>query len=155
MERYHGQCHPINTCPTISLSVCQKAREGADPLHPWKEPPVPFPRAAANVFPQAEAAFPDQTQRHGQTSELPFLTQRNAHRAVSPGCSPDSTCHVRDWGFISTSQIQGDGRWEVGRWERQDIGTAGETLASESKVKRTHALQALYSTNGDRERLWN
>ena len=93
------------------------------------------------TFPQAESTFPPQTQRHGQTSELPFLTQRNARWAASPGCSPDSTCHVGDLGFISQMQGGGGGRGLEGtRYQ----GPAGEALTSESKVKRTQPLQALH-----------
>lgn len=77
-------------------------------------------------FPQAEATFPAQTQRHGQASELPLLTQRNARQAASPGCSPGSTCQVGDVGFMSTRQIQGDGGWSGGevvetRYQRQKV----------------------------------
>ena len=77
------------------------------------------------TFPQAVATFPAQTQRHGRASELPFLIQRNACQAAGQGYSPDSTCHVGDLGFISTSQMQGDGRW-------------GDKLPEGQQVKHEH-----------------
>lgn len=148
MERGHSQSSQSTPAPpfTVRTPRSQRRSQPTSSTESQLLSTEPLP-----TFPQAEATFPAQTQRHGQASELPFFTQRNARQAASPGCSPDSTCRVRDVGFISTSQMQGDGGWGGGR---DKIGTAGETRASESEVNRTHSLQAVYSTRGHRESLW-
>lgn len=129
MERSPSQSHSINTCPTTSLAHAKKPEQGLTHLAHGNS----LQLLSRELLP----TFPAQTQRHGQASELPFLTQRNARQAAAQGGSPDSTCHIGDLGFISTSQMQDGGG--LG-WK------AGKALASESKVKRTHPLQALHST---------
>lgn len=141
---------PVNTCPAIR---CLHAREPEKEPTPSSTESQLLSTTPLPTFPQAEATFPAQTQRHGQASELPFFTQRNARQAAGPGCSPDSTCRVEDVGFLSTSQMQGDAGCGGGR--DKIPGTAGETGASESEVDGAHPLQAVYPTRGDRESLWS
>lgn len=76
---------PINTSSTIWLRAKKLEKE---PIHFAHRKSLWFlSTELLPTFPQAEATFPAQTQRHGQASELPFLTQRNARQATSPGAA--------------------------------------------------------------------